>query len=279
MIEASRERALPRRRRVYGVDFSGAADAGRRIWIAEGAEPRGALHIEACYRAEDLPGSGRQRDQALSALRDLIQQEGHTAFGLDFPFGLPRALPKEATWEDFVRAFPQRYAAARKFRSGCRAAARGRELRRATDREARTPFAAYNLRIYRQTFFGIRDLLAPLVVKQSACVLPMQPALPGKPWIIEICPASLLKREGLYFPYKGTARTHRAARARIVEHFEHRGALVQAPATRRTILTDANGDALDSVLAALATARALRNPAGLFPTDSVSYALEGYVYT
>ena len=266
------------RRRAYGVDFSGAADAGRRIWIAEGAKPRGALHIEACYPAEDLPGSGSNRDQALSALRDLIQREGDSAFGLDFPFGLPGELLKEATWEDFVRAFPQRYAAAHEFRSGCRAAARGRELRRATDRKAHTPFAPYNLRIYRQTFFGIRDLLAPLVVNQAACVLPMQPALPGKPWIIEICPASLLKREGLYFPYKGTARTHRAARARIVEHFEHRGALIPVPEVRRTILADANGDALDSVLAALATARALRNPAGLFPTDNCGYPLEWYVY-
>lgn len=155
----------------------------------------------------------------------------------------------------------------------------GAELRRATDRETHTPFAPYNLRIYRQTFFGIRDLLAPLVAREAACVLPMQPAHPGKPWILEICPASLLKKEGLYFPYKGGAHTRRAARARIVEHFEQRGALILAPEVRRMLLADGNGDALDSVLAAIATARALGNPAGLLPRDHQAYALEGYVYT
>jgi hypothetical protein len=31
----------------------------------------------------------------------------------------------------------------------------------------------------------------------------MQTALPGKPWILEVCPASILKRMNLYLPCKG----------------------------------------------------------------------------
>ncbi len=278
MIEASHEPARRPPTRIYGVDFSGAAAAGRKIWIASGLAWRGALRIETCHRAEDLPGSGPDRATSLTALQDLIRGTKDAAFGLDFPFGLPAGLLQEKSWERFARAFPERYVTPEEFRESCRRSAGGRELRRVTDVQSRTPFSPYNLRLYRQTFFGIRDLLAPLVAQQAACVLPMQRALPGKSWIIEICPASLLKRERLYLPYKGKAARRRTVRARIVEDFENKGVLLTTPEVRRTILADANGDALDSVLAALCTFRALQSPAGLFPSNHPAYAVEGYVY-
>jgi len=135
--------------RVYGVDFSGAVDAGRRIWIASGVIEKRALRIEECRRGEALPGSGRAREQCLAALREFIRSRRGCAFGLDFPFGLPRALVKEASWEEFVRAFPDRYSTPEEFRDVCQRASCGVELRRATDRESRTPFSPYNLRVYR----------------------------------------------------------------------------------------------------------------------------------
>ncbi len=58
-------------RRFYGVDFSGAEDAGRKIWITRGeATPKG-LAIEQCLPAEALPGGGIAREPALLALRGL----------------------------------------------------------------------------------------------------------------------------------------------------------------------------------------------------------------
>ncbi len=192
-------------RRICGIDFSGAKDAGKRIWIASGTVERDSLLIEECYRAKDLPGSGKDRDQCLAALRDFIGRESASALGLDFPFGLPQALVKhKKSWEDFVLSFPGDYFAPEEFRRLCREAAGGHELKRLTDQETQTPFSAYNLRLYRQTYYGIRDVLHPLVRDQLACVLPMQSALPGKPWILEICPASTLKRKGLYSSYKGS---------------------------------------------------------------------------
>ena len=262
--------------RVHGVDFSGAVDAGRKIWIASGAIERGGLRINECRRAADLPGSGRDRDRCLAALRDFIATQRDCAFGLDYPFGLPRALVKEKTWEDFVLSFPDRYASAAAFRRACRAAARGAELRRATDRESRTPFSPYNLRLYRQTYFGIRELLHPLVREHLACVPPMQRLHPGRPWIFEICPASLLKRDQLYFPYKGRSETHREARARILRRIEKLIPLsFTGEALRADVIRDPGGDALDSVIAACGTFRALRQPA---PLTNSAYALEGYVY-
>lgn len=268
------------RRQIYGVDFSGAANAGSRIWVARGVRRGAAMHIEACHPAADLPGSGKDRDRCLAALREFIRRERECAFGFDFPFGLAAELVEEGSWEDFVQAFPGRYCSPREFRESCRAAAGGRELRRITDRESRTPFSPYNLRVYRQTYFGIRDLLAPLVAAQTACVVPMQRALPGRPWLLEVCPASLLKREGFYAPYKGRSRQHRENRKRIAAAVERMdGVAALASGVREAALANASGDALDAILAAVATSRALRNPAHPTARRSHLYALEGYVYT
>ncbi len=266
--------------RVYGVDFSGAVDAGKKIWIASGRFEGPALRIETCARAESLPGSARDRDRCLAALRDLIQGATDSAFGFDFPFSLPWKLVKEKNWEGFVRLFKGRYATPDKFRAACRSAGGGRELRRSTDEDAKTPFSPYNLRLYKQTYYGIRDLLAPLVASRTVRVLPMQEAVPEKAWILEICPASLLKLQGLYgHPYKGKTPSHCSARLDILQHFEKEGSLaIPALQVLDTILADPGGDALDSVLAALATFRALRNPGSLFPLAKKTYALEGYVY-
>ena len=72
-------------RRVYGVDFSGTKDAGKRIWIASGVIEEDALRVEKCCRADSLPGSGRRREHCLKTLRDFIGSENKCVFGLDFP--------------------------------------------------------------------------------------------------------------------------------------------------------------------------------------------------
>jgi hypothetical protein len=149
--------------RIYGVDFSGAAKAGNKIWITSGVIEGKALRVEACHRAADLPGSSQDRDRCLAALRDFIRQGEASAFGLDFPFGLPRALIQEDCWEDFIFSFSNRYPDPEAFREACRAVAGGSELKRVTDRESHTPFSPYNIRLYRQTYFGIRDVLGPLL--------------------------------------------------------------------------------------------------------------------
>jgi len=271
-----RPHVIARPRTVHGVDFSGAVDAGRRIWIASGVVEGSTLRVEACRRAEGLPGSGRDRDPCLAALQKFVVEQHASAVGLDFPFGLPRALVKARSWEEFVRSFPGRYASPDKFRAACRHASDGVELRRVTDRESRTPFSPYNLRLYRQTYFGIRELLHPLVREHLACVPPMQRLHPGRPWIFEICPASLLKRDQLYFPYKGRSETHREARARILRRIEKLIPLsFTGEALRADVIRDPGGDALDSIIAACGTFRALRQPA---PRANSAYALEGYVY-
>ena len=200
------------------------------------------------------------------------------AFGIDFPFGLPQSLVKEEGWEDFVLSFPRNYPSTEAFRKILRSSSGGYELKRVTDKECQTPFSPYNLRLYRQTYFGICKILSPLIRDHLVCVLPMQKALPDKTWLLEVCPASTLKQAHLYFPYKGSSRSHYSARTRILTWVEEACGMSLPGTVRLAVLDDNYGDALDSVIATVATFRAIRNRIGITALDNDSCLREGYVF-
>ena len=267
------------RKRIIGIDWSGAADAGRRIYIAEGRLNGGGLALRALRRAEELPGGARTRERCIPALRRWLSAQGPCAVALDFPFGLPRALVDEPDWLTFIRRFPNRFISAESFRNWCRGMSGGRELKRRSDLEARTPFSPYNLRLYRQTYWGMSALLAPLVGRREAVALPMQAPVPRLPWLLEACPASVLKRVGIYSPYKGSAESLRDVRAHLLETLVAREQLKWPTGhLLERILTDPAGDALDAVIAALAGARAVRRESCPSADGSGDYALEAFVY-
>ncbi len=258
-----------------GIDFSGGVKAGRKIWIASGHAKNEALLIDTCQRGEALPDSSRERTACLAALRAFIRSAGDALLGLDFPLSLPINLLHGQTWLRFIQSFPDRYATPEDFRQTCRRAARGRELKRRTEIEAKTPFSPYNLRLYRQTYYGLRDVIAPLVRDQSVRVWPMQHYRSGVPSLIEICPASTLKRFDWYHPYKGRSSEHRAARLAIVRSLQRAGVQL-ADQLKPIVLADPEGDALDSILAAWAAYRA-RAQLDRVPVDPL-YRQEGYVF-
>ena len=264
------------RRRVIGVDFSGAQRAGDHIWIAVGTQLAGRLTLDDCWPARELPRGASDRETALAALRDFLASERRAAAGLDFPFSLPRPLIGETVWEDFLRGFPARYPDAQSLRAECRHAAGGRELKRCTDIEAKVPFSAYNLRLFRQTHAGIGGVLRPLVESGAARVIPMQAPAPGKVLLAEACPASLLKRLHLYFPYKGRGGALWDSRARLVDSLINNGLLNKPDKSMRDcVVDDRGGDALDAVLAAIAAANLPRlRRATLDPVERI----EGRIY-
>lgn len=104
---------------VYGIDFSGAQDAGDRIWIARGVPDGERLHIKKCFRARDLPNSGRGLELCLPALVNLVRSNRNAVFGFDFPFGLPRSLVNEDTWEEFVLEYTTRFRDPEHFKARC----------------------------------------------------------------------------------------------------------------------------------------------------------------
>lgn len=265
--------------RLAGIDFSGAQDAGRRIWITTGRLDGKTLIVEGCQQAQELPGAGRDRERAFTAVVAFIAAGKLRAVGCDFPFSLPGRLIDPRDWPAFVATFARAFASPEAFRRHYQNVAEGRELKRLCDRQARTPFSPYNLRMYRQTYHGLRDLLAPLVVSGRAVALPMQPARDDVPWLLEICPASLLKHCELYQPYKGPSPDHRRARSRILRAITGAVRLdLSSRRIRRRILDDPGGDALDSLLGAISTARTVLSHAMQPEPWDDAYAIEGFVY-
>ena len=265
---------------IYGIDFSGAQDAGNKIWIAKGASNGVKLIIEDCLRARDLPTSGKDINACLTAIVNLIKSNQNSVFGFDFPFGLPVSLVREDSWVEFILGFPKKCKNPEKLRATCRKAFNDKELKRETDKVSHTPFSPYNLRLYKQTYYGISKILLPLVRDRGACVLPFQKPVAGKPWILEICPASTLRSLGLNgLPYKGWNSTHRSNRYKIMQEIERTCPIqIEQAEIRHRILTDNGGDALDSVIAAMASLNAIQNEDALISGDNRYWKIEGYVY-
>lgn len=265
--------------RVLGVDFSGASDAGRKIWIAEGRrDDRGALEVLSCVAAVDLPGGGLSPMEAVPALARHIAGLGglrrEARIGCDFPFSLSRDLVKARTWRSFALRYAADFADADTFRGLMRAQQDTVEHKRMTDRIAKTPFNAYNLRLYRQTWWGIAGVLRPLVAARAAIVRPQQKLVPDKPVLIEVCAACTLKSIDLYPSYKGREARQRQARKRILDGLIGRGALAAPTRRMRSLLLDnAGGDALDAVIGAIAAGQA-----DLSAEPDAHQRLEGRVY-
>ena len=271
----------PHKRRIYGIDFSGALDAGKKIWIADGAINNGRLMIGNCESAGDFLKTGVERDKCLRALREFITGKKDCVFAMDFPFGLPLQFVRENSWEAFVLNFHEHYEKAEYLKNECKSITGNRESKRVTDQRSKAPFSPYNLRVYRQTYYGINNILRPLVQEQKACVLPMQAAHPDKPWIIEICPASTLKN--LFnlkklFSYKGSTRYHEKAQERILTAIERKDVSIMEETLRKKILKERSGDALDSVIAAYAGFRALNDPSFLLIRENTTIMIEGHVF-
>ena len=205
-------------------------------------------------------------------MRSFITATPDAIFGCDFPFSLPKKLIKEQSWEAFLDAFTHRDADA--FRAHCRQQTEGAEPKRETDKESGTPWCAFNIRLRHQTFHGISQLLRPLVAGEHAIVLPMQQPRADRPWLIETCPASLLIAMAHRPPYKG--RKQGDVRSALVSELVRRGLFLQLPPDiHRAVIENSGGDALDSILAAVATAAALSEiEAGRGGGDP----LEGRVY-
>lgn len=265
------------RRYVLGIDFSGAVTAGNRIWISTGQLNKNSLYINECFPGKDLPQSSKIRDVCYIALRRFIADQGECICGFDFPFGIPRSLVKEDNWEDFIINFSVYYDSPLTFKTKCNDAAGNNELKRKTDEETSTPFSPYNLRMFRQTYFGIKDILAPLVIDKMACVLPMQQPEQYKPWIIEICPASTLKNLNLYGGYKGNSRGARKNREHVLNEIEINGFAKVKEELWPIIIDNSGGDAIDSVIAAVAASRIIHDTALLTLRDE-DYSIEGHVY-
>jgi hypothetical protein len=247
---------------IRGVDFSGAAEPGDDIWIAEGAWNGDRLTVRRCRSATEAFGA-TERTAVLNRLRTSLETAPGTT-GLDFSFGLPDALlPDCETWCETIEWFEATFAAASadEMREELKRKARvsdadGVELKRRTD-DAVGANSPYSFITYYQTLYGIREVVAPLVADGRVAVPPMQPA--GERNLVEIYPAGTLRRLGTVDEtYKDGAADARQRRETILNALVESTPLELADGIRARAVDETGGDALDSIVAAVATARAVR---------------------
>ncbi|MFC6939085.1 DUF429 domain-containing protein [Salinirubellus sp. GCM10025818] len=237
-------------------------------------------------RSAGLEFGVTRRAPLLEELRGFLADAEGTV-GLDFSFGLPRAVLAEAGalpedgWVEFLAWFRERFGDAdapgmqetlrgwgRRSRTG------GVEHKRRTDAEraANSPYS--NITRY-QTLHGIRDVLAPLVEENVVSVQPMAP-VEGVPTLLEIYPAATLRDLGLPDRrYKEPGPEARERRERTLDGLRRWG-MTLPERFEEAVLDDADGDALDSLVAAVATANAAGSE---FEVEGKHYdPVEGYIY-
>jgi hypothetical protein len=272
---------------VYGVDFSGAKLAGENIWIARLACDRHGSQLVELSRLRSLCGTA-DREPALAHLVRLVAASRHALWGMDFPFGLPlEVLPENSRWADQLRLVSEwndAYSLGVECVRRARALGGPMHIRRTTDTEARTPFDCYHYRIIFQTYFGMRDVLRPLMRTPGTAILPFQYRRLSRATrvIVESCPGSTLKRLNLpHQNYKQPAGgpltpRRRQTRRAILEGLDR---FVQiSPTQRLAIMRNAGGDALDAVIAAVGALDGWRNADHAAISRHPRYSREGKLY-
>jgi|GEM_PF-719358 len=250
---------LYQREQFLGIDLATGKQMATHTWVACIETVNGRPTLSECSALKDLDsGRGVSLSPTLT-LYNFILQHTQSLIGIDASFGIPSELLSENRWDAWINAFPSLYTDADAFRERCQQGSPlsekggSKELKRQTDVEQKTPFSPYNLRHYRQTYVTLNDILRPLVAGQKVDVLPMQTGTTNHSWVVETCPASLIKRalNVKKTPvYKGKTDPHRMQRERILDTLLETDGVYISPEYRVMILDQTGGDALDSVIMA-----------------------------
>jgi len=258
--------------KVYGIDFSGSKSPGQKIWVTEArrtGSPDDHLHVEDISAAAEL-FSGTHRREILPELRSLIRQSDAAVVGLDFPFGLSQSSVSTEDWTVFLEEF------ATTFNGNDIDSYPGDyntdgESRRETDFRfgGQSPISP---QVRYQVFYGLRDILHPLVSDDTVRVLPMQSRDPTKPSVLEVYPAATFGAERLYrIGYKQDSEESQKRRRVNAEGLQSNEDLsVADKLVEKAVKSD---DALDSLCAAFAVSRAIRE--GL---ERENKSTEGHIY-
>jgi hypothetical protein len=227
---------------IHGVDFSGADSGGAakiRMVSRDLDAPRSAVRLDGRFDRGALV-------RRILAMRDDGRRH---LVRIDAPAGLPldtlRSFDVTPSWSamsEWVAGF----GAPRLWRSEVRTRDR-REPKRLCDAAFRTPMAPMNLRVFKQTYTLIAEVLRPLA-QAGVRVEPLH-AADSAVTVCEGCPASLLRLRG--WPdhgYKGVGEPPRRVRADILKRLQSRDRMVLAAEMVRSAEEDPEGDLLDAIL-------------------------------
>ena len=242
--------------RLFGVDFSASKQAGQLTWVCEVQKhPNNLLAVLSCRSLQTYSTVRLNRDTAFDQLVQLMTTTGPSLWGLDSSLSLPtRLLDTSTSWKDWATGLTSLYPTPEAFKHACLEKSHGKEWKRYCESSNRTPFASYNLRHYRQTYYGLTAIIAPLLKTGRLHVLPQQSSdiAAHETNLIEVCPASHLKKLDCYLSYKGNSPAHYQARASLLSRLEKHYRLQWPiePDLRNTILNNTPGDALDALISA-----------------------------
>ncbi len=198
---------------LHGVDFSGA-DSGGAAKIRV---------VERNLRARGEPVSLRGRFDRRTLLRLMLEsarEPGEHLWRIDAPFSLPietlDAFEVPHDWLAMAR-WMAAFGSPRGWRHDVRTIHR-KEPKRVCDASEATPMAPMNLRVFKQTWTLICEVLLPLAEAGVHIEPLVNRAQESRMVVCEGCPASVLRRFG--WPskgYKGQGDPPRVVRATILE--------------------------------------------------------------
>jgi hypothetical protein len=257
--------ALPESGSALGVDWSGSAEAGKKVWAAGIAFDQHGARLDRLWR----PFIGLDAAGVAGRFAAWLAAEGSDVAGLDFCFGLAagHAVPGlPVGGPTALGPWVARFAGPVEFK-----AALGQERKRETDRLRRSPFAPTNLRMFRQTYWGLRALAGV-----GLPILPWSGAAPRA--VVEVLPAHVVSALCPGCRYKGRTPQATAERQRLLAALAGACRLGVPQQDEQAILGDAEGDALDAVLAAVAAAAAWHGGYAGVPSNAASSG-EGWIYS
>ena len=222
----------------HGVDFSGADSGGSAKIVIATLRPGEPATIR---RRVDRIGLRR-------AILDSAESTDRHVWRLDAPFSLPSIVLErhgiEHEWHALAR-WMEGFDSARSWRRALRAVSR-KEPRRTCDWAARAPMSPMNLRVFKQTWTMISEILLPLA-DAGVHIAPVH--VTDSPAIVsEACPASVLAFRGLPVRgYKGASEANAERRGDLCRLLVEGG----VPVTRRdeeAAIRDIEGDIVDALL-------------------------------
>jgi hypothetical protein len=244
--------------KVIGVDFTSRPSASKAITCA------------ICqFDSEHLVVEELRRLESFNAFTAFLNAPGPWVAGLDFPFGQPRRLIQNLNWPDSWAGYVEYVGSLSRdaFRDVLEAYKRDRpegdrEYLRVVDglTGAQSPSKLYGVPVALMFYEGAQRLL-----RSASCVLPVRPTTDNRV-VVEAYPAlvarSLVGRDQYKPAEQGDVQTlARAVRERMVQRLSA-GSLsrkyqmqVDLPeSVSRLCIDDAEGDSIDSVLAAIQAA-------------------------
>lgn len=276
--------------RIYGVDFSAASRAaGENTWVTSAKVTDDGIRVTECAPAVDTFGCAPDRASAVEALQEFIAGlDGETAVGLDFPFGLPRFLVESvgaSTWREFLDWFPGDLGTPDEFSEWGAARTRAhtdseRTYALRTTDESRGAKSPYGFITKYPTYYGLRDVLSPLVREGSIVVPPVDDPIGRKdrPIVLETYPAAILEQRAVYREsYKKATPEARSRRAVNCDALLTDTNARLEDGLRGRIVNDAGGDGLDSLAATVAAYINSRTVEAL-QGDDPDHRLEARIY-